>query len=339
MDKVAAIAENIERLATIELSRLAYTRGVVQRLYEASVESQGPLPLLTIGKRLVAAVRPDDVVVIVTGAGGGDAMPFGENDGPLGAASLAVAVKFGLGATPLVLTEAAFMMVLRAATHAFGLWPSDIATARKMHHHVALDVYPTDDTASAFAQAVMDLNPAAVICVEKKGVNSVGVPHSATGRQSTAARAPAEHLVELARSRGIYTVGIGDNGNEIGFGLIVDAVRKFKPYGSKCQCPCGSGLATVNATDGLVVANISNWGAYALTAVVALLTQHYELVHDGDAEGRALELCMRAGAADGRTGRPLFAEDGVPGRLNAHFVDMLRYMVRFAESEQTERPF
>ena len=45
-------------------------------------------------------------------------------------------------------------------------------------------------------------------------------------------------------------------GNEIGFGLILDDVLKISPWGAKCQCPCGMGVATVTATDVLVVGAI-----------------------------------------------------------------------------------
>jgi hypothetical protein len=339
LHKLTAIAENIERLSTIELSRLAYTRGVVQRLYEASVDRQGRVPILSIAQHLVDAVTPGSIVVIVTGAGGGRNLPLGENDGPLGAASLAVAIRFGLHATPLVLTEAEFLDVTTTSLRAFGIWPDQLSVARDMYHYAAVDAFPTDERADAFVAAVMALGPSAVICVEKLGVNARGVAHTATGRALEGGRAPAERLIDRARERGIYTVGIGDNGNEIGFGLITDAVRQHKPYGAECQCPCRSGLATVNATDGLIVANVSNWGAYALTAVISLITRNPHLMHDGAAEERALASCVAAGGADGRSGRPVYAADGIPGRLHGHFVDMLHYMVEFASSEPPERPF
>lgn len=339
IDKTTAIAENIERLATIELGRLAYTRGVVQRLYEASVLRQGPVPTLSIAQELVSRVTPNSVVVILTGAGGGTLLPFGENDGPLGAASLAVAVKFALKATPLILVEPAYLEMMRVTTRAFGLWPSKLETARSVYHHVAVEEFPVDGDIAEFAKGVLSREPSAVISIEKLGVNSKGVAHTATGREAPGERARAEVLIDLARSDGVYTVGIGDNGNEIGFGLIADAVRTYKPYGAECQCPCRAGLASVTATDGLIVANVSNWGAYALTAVIAILTGNRDIVHDGAAEERALIECLRAGGADGRSGRPLFAGDGIPGRLHGHFVDMLHYMVEFASEEAPERPF
>jgi len=38
-----------------------------------------------------------------------------------------------------------------------------------------------------------------------------------------------DSLVELAREKHIFTVGIGDNGNELGCGIILDEVQKIQP--------------------------------------------------------------------------------------------------------------
>lgn len=339
VDKIEAIAENIEHLCAIELSRYAYGRGVIPRLYEASRAKQGGIPTLTAARALVERTRPGDVVMIITGAGGGDALPFGENDGPMGAAAIAGALKFGLGAAPVILTEVAFLDMTRATTRAFGLWPSDLAAARRTHHHVAVDTFPADDRAEPAAATLLDMKPAAVIAIEKLGLNAKGVAHSATGKPLGDGRARAEVLTAKAKQAGIYTLGIADNGNEIGCGLIADAVREHKPYGAVCQCPCQGGLACVDETDNLIVANVSNWGGYALAATLGLLLGKPELIHDGRTEEQALWTCAQAGGGDGRSGRPIFAADGIPGRFHGHLVDMLRYMVEFAQTEPPERPF
>src|SRR5262249_27454304 len=64
--------------------------------------------------------------------------------------------------------------------------------------------------------------------------------------------------------RSAVTIGVGDGGNEIGMGklpwpLIADRI------------PGGATIACRVATDHLIVAGVSNWGAYALAAGVALL--------------------------------------------------------------------
>jgi D-glutamate cyclase len=338
-DKIEAIAENMELLSTVELSRYAYGRGVIPRLYHASRSKQGGIPSLTAARTLCERTKPGNVVVIITGAGGGDSLPFGENDGPMGAAAIAGALKFGLGAVPIILTEQAFLEMTRATTRAFGMWPSDLAAARRAHHHVAVDSFPADEAAETTADALLNLGPSAVIAIEKLGLNAKGVAHSATGKPLGEGRARAEVLTAKARQAGVYTLGIADNGNEIGCGIIADAVREYKPYGAVCQCPCQSGLACVDETDNLLIANVSNWGGYVLAATLGLLLGKPDLIHDGPLEERALWICAQAGGGDGRSGRPIFAADGIPGKYHGYFVDTLRYMVEFAQTEPPERPF
>jgi hypothetical protein len=43
-----------------------------------------------------------------------------------------------------------------------------------------------------------------------------------------------KYRVEEARSRGILTVGIGDVGNGVGFGVIQDTVHTVMPAGTTC---------------------------------------------------------------------------------------------------------
>jgi hypothetical protein len=64
------------------------------------------------------------------------------------------------------------------------------------------------------------------------------------------------------------TVAVGDGGNEIGMGsvprhLIADNV------------PNGDAIACVTPADHLVAAGVSNWGAYALVAALALLREDW----------------------------------------------------------------
>jgi hypothetical protein len=60
------------------------------------------------------------------------------------------------------------------------------------------------------------------------------------------------------------TIGIGDGGNEIGMGKVPwEVIRRNIPGGAVIACRV--------PTDHLIVAGVSNWGAYALAAGVALL--------------------------------------------------------------------
>jgi hypothetical protein len=151
------------------------------------------------------------------------------------------------------------------------------------------------------ALEIMDeFSPSAVIGVEKHAPNSVGVWHSAAGQAISGDTQPHVHyIVEEAKKRGAFTVGIGDGGNEIGFGLIREEANEIykQAYGEICQCGCGGGEATAAATDVLVSAAVSNWGAYGVSAVLAYLLADPFVLQDADTERRMVEAMVAKGAA------------------------------------------
>ena len=105
----------------------------------------------------------------------------------------------------------------------------------------------------------------------------------------------------------VTTIGIGDGGNEIGMGKIhPDTVAKNIPNGELIHCRV--------PTDHLIVAGVSNWGAYALAAGVYVLrgqTPPPDLF-DPDREREILEVMVREGPlVDGVTGKQTATVDGL----------------------------
>ncbi len=98
-------------------------------------------------------------------------------------------------------------------------------------------------------------------------------------------------------------------------------------YGARCQCPCGDGMATTLKTDVLVLASVSNFGAYGICAMLGYLLGNPDLVHDPDTHYRMLDANVREGASDGMTGRPLMKEDGISLEVCQGLVRQLRELV------------
>src|SRR6266508_2091716 len=169
----------------------------------------------------------------------------------------------------------------------------------------------------------------AVVVTEKTSPNRAGVIHSVTGKAWTPAVefARVEHILREAERRGIPTLGIGDMGNEMGFGAIEDTVRKIVPRADVCQCPCGQGMASAVATDVVIPASVSNWGCYGVEAALAILSQRPELLHDVDTERRMLAACVAAGAVDGLTSRQILAVDGTSAEVQVAIVTLLGELV------------
>lgn len=329
------IGEYVDRLSTIEMrpGQANIPRGVMHRLYEAAREQAGRPLTLRAAEALIEEVGVGDSVFILTGAGGPPILPYGEVDGLLGTAFLAHTLHFLRGAKPIVLTESRVEGPLRATCRAAGLnfRREDEAP---MDHAVAFVPMPVDDEAcQEQAGPLLDrYEPSAVIAVEKLSPNDVGAIHGVTGLSYTDMHAKPQYLFQGAEERGILTVGIGDGGNEVGYGVIKDAVAEILPAGRVCQCPCEGGTAASVATDCLVVAAISNWGAYAVSAMIHYLEGHANLSLTEEDLERMLRSCVDAGALDGGLGRPVLSDDGVPLDVHRAFLTMLRGCIAIGAS-------
>ena len=316
------VGRNIDRLVTIEARISDSSRNVIAKLYDAACAAQNGGPLCVLAaRRILQTLGPGKVVFITTGAGDPDFLPAGETDGPPGAAALALAIHAATGALPVLLTREAFVANLQATVLACGLGIRAPEALARVPFSAAVLPVAAGETAEAQALHYVErFDPAMMIAVEKLGPNPDGVACSSTGTPTSAERGRAECLFDLARERGIPTLGIGDNGNEIGFGLIRDAVVQHKPNGAR--------LGTRVATDVLVPANTSNWGAYAVEAALAVLLDRPELMHGVEIERRMIEACVAAHGVDGSTGRHVMAVDGMPAEMSYAVVTLLGGMVR-----------
>jgi hypothetical protein len=334
------IGMNIDKLVSLEMRDQRWDQGVIDKLYWSAREKlDSPLTMLA-AEKLAAQVSAGDTVIIATGAGQVPYVPKGETDGPVGAAAVARALRYGFDAIPVVLCDEEFVENIAATCVAAGLTVHDYEAAKVVPFSCAVQSFPCDDTAPQAAQNVMEqMGPTALIAIEKLGPNVVGITHNATGLLAGEKRARVEHLFDLARESGILTIGIGDNGNEIGFGIIVDAVRKYKQYGGVCQCPCGKGVANVTETDVLIVAGTSNWGAYGLEACLAAILKRPELIHDAETERHMLEECVRTGAVDGGTAQPILSVDGTPAYVQTALLDLMRIVVVNGLKPGRKRPW
>jgi hypothetical protein len=320
--QLTIIGRNIDRLVTVEARISDLSRDVIANLHAAACEAQGGGPLCMVAARkILDTLSPGKTFFVATGAGEPDFLPSGETDGPPGVAALAMAIHAATGAIPILLTEAEYIVNLSATALACGLGiraPEQLA--RVPFATTVLPISAADDAPAQAADYIGRFSPALMISIEKLGPNPEGIACSSTGTPTGASRARAEHLFDAAAQRKIPTIGIGDNGNEIGFGLIRDAVVKYKPNGAK--------LGTRVATDVLVTANTSNWGAYAVEAALAAILGRPELMHTAEIERRMLEACVAANGVDGSTGRHVMAVDGMPAEMQYAIVTLLGGIVR-----------
>jgi hypothetical protein len=330
----ATTCDAIDRLVATEMRPGGgIPRGVIQPLFAAAREVQGqPLTFLA-ADGLRRHVKRGDRVLVVTGAGTPPWLPKGETDGPLGAAVIARALEIGLGAKPVLLAEERNLGPVIAAVEAAGLAVVDRDMFTQRTGCVIAAPLPLGEAAGhdMTESLFREHRPSAIVFVEKAGPNAKGLFHSLLGTsRKPDTMANAHLLAERAKAAGVFTVGIADGGNEIGCGLILDAVGNIQPFGRVSKNPDDGGIATVTTTDVLVFAAISNWGAYGVAAALAGLLGRVDVLHDTETERRMLERCVDAGAMDGVEARQVTLVDGTSLAVQQSLVTMLREIVQLS---------
>ncbi len=325
------IGEYIDRIATIEMRSQTPPRGIIHRLYECARKKCGQPLTMTAARKIIEALKENDNYLIVTGAGAWPVLLKGETDGPLGAASLARAIDIGIGAKPIFISDENNLPPIIATCEAAGITIKDVddRTFEARPHSGMVFSCPLDPkaTLNVAKELLNKYKPKAVISIERLGPNEKGYYHTVRGFRREDC-APLNLLVDEARKRNIVTIGIGDNGNEIGCGIIHEDVKKIQTWGSKCRCSCQAGMATVTITDYLIIASTSNWGAYGVAACMAYLLDDLDIIQDPYIEKRMLEECVDAGGVDGELGIQTYSVDGISPEVQQAVVVMMREVVR-----------
>lgn len=235
-----------------------------------------------------------------------DTVAAPETDGPVGTALLAAALS-ACGVLARIAVDTPCAEAVRVAVEAAG-------------GGVAVDEVGVDDRASLdrLLGSWRNNRISHVVSIERCGRSADGRPRNMRGVDVSPWTAP---LDDLFLAGPWATLAVGDGGNEIGMGkLPAGLIARTVPNGAEIAC--------VTSCDQLIVAGVSNWGAYGLMAALAVLREDWRrtiarfLTAERDL-AVTRSIVEKAGAVDGVTARREATVDGFGSDIHGALIDEL----------------
>ncbi len=216
-----------------------------------------------------------------------------ETDGPLGAIALYRVLEH-LGREPW-----------------FGCAPPISRVLGGSFRTLEIPIAGWEETRPFVLRALADLRPGAVVAIERPGVAADGRYYNMRGEDISDRLAKFDLFFDLFEG---FTVGVGDGGNEIGMGNVLAALTglPIRPSVTGCR--------------ELVIAAVSNWGAYGIIACMGLLAGQDLFVLFDPLE--ILRELVDRGAVDGCTCAASCTEDGFPLAAGLERIERLRSLCR-----------
>ena len=180
---------------------------------------------------------------------------------------------------------------------------------------IAVHAIPTEGGADVCRKLLADLQPSHLIALERPGMAADGHYYNFRGMT-------IDHLLgdthTLFVEADAVKIAVGDGGNELGLGLMAEAVSQSDPRGAQ--------VCAREQADHTLVAGVSNWWGWGLAAALGLYAQKDLLPADDD-ELRRAKLMMDAGAVDGVLGTPVMMVDGLTMEQNLEILHKIRKAV------------
>jgi hypothetical protein len=161
-------------------------------------------------------------------------------------------------------------------------------------------------------ELLAQLQPDAVVSIERPGLAEDGRYYNMRGEDISAGCAFFDPFITGASCP---TIAIGDGGNEIGMGNIIEAIATLDINPAVTRC------------DELLVADVSNWGAYGLIAMLAVWDGR-DLLADVSPVG-ILDYLSARGSVDGVTRENTLTEDGLEAEQGLRIIQDLRALTGF----------
>ncbi|MBS4054047.1 MAG: DUF4392 domain-containing protein [Thermaerobacter sp.] len=194
-----------------------------------------------------------------------------ENDGPLGAVFLARAL-LALGKEVVLLVPDTAEAACQVLCQALGLNCRAVLLSPGL----------------VSEQFIEQLGCDTLVVIEYPGQGGDKTCRNMRGADITPYVPLLDTAFNYAKQCGIFTIAVGDGGNELGCG----------GRGSVAVAPCGTPIAAVTEAEVVLAAGLSNWGVYALLAALSLL-ENKNMVPTPSEERSLLEKLCQVGVVDG----------------------------------------
>ena len=217
-----------------------------------------------------------------------------ETDGPVGAIALYRALET-LGAKPVLVCGAPLADAIFSDYRVHKISVGDPAVSK-------LEA----------ANALQQYQPSLVISIERPGMAADGKYYNMRGEDISTVCASFDYFLSLTNCP---TIGIGDGGNEIGMGNVASTLEQLNIIPSATCC------------DELVIADVSNWAAHGLIAMLSVLLQQDMLL--GWDNLATLQYLSERGSVDGVTRENSLTEDGLDADISEKLIKDLRRLGGF----------
>ncbi len=217
-----------------------------------------------------------------------------ETDGPVGTIALYDALE-ALGATPIIVCGRPISQALAAKYRVHEIRVGD---HNEREHEALIALYK--------------YLPEAIVSIERPGQAADGGYYNMRGESISARTACFDSFMNMAHCP---TIAVGDGGNEIGMGKVSEALKGLNIVPAATSC------------DELIVADVSNWGAYGIISFLSIWNDR-DLLREINPLN-ILKYISGFGSVDGVTRINEWTEDGLPATEGESILRELRQACGF----------
>ena len=261
----------------------------IERIIQYNLSNRGLDKIQLHGQmeNCVSSLSISNTAVIVTGFPVKSA-GIGETDGPPGALALAYALE-KLNKKVIIVTDNYTEALIQAGVKLLQL-------------DAEIYIFEEGREEEQSEEIINKYKPEHIIAIERPGRSWDNKCYSMYGEDITSYCPNTDILFIKAKENNIPTSAVGDGGNELGMGKVKEIVKRDVKKGNL--------IFAQLETDSLVVAGVSNWGAFGICSGLSILNETALMLNENEYEELMNEI-VRSGAVDGCSKEREVSVDGL----------------------------